>query len=146
MRSQQIMVTVPEVIITIPVMTIHGSYIHMNGKRMTKRKILGCSVTGILIVIVCLSFSKTSFSKTDSSASSFSMEVIEVNGGYGYQISHNNHITIFQPFIPSVSGKKPFMEKRDAEQVGQLVMKRMKSGESYTVTFADLESLGIKIK
>ena len=146
MRSQQIMVTVPEVIITIPVMTIHGSYIHMNGKRMTKRKILGCSVTGILIVIVCLSFSKTSFSKTDSSASSFSMEVIEVNGGYGYQISHNNHITIFQPFIPSVSGKKPFMEKRDAEQVGQLVMKRMKSGESYTVTLDDLESLGIKIK
>ena len=113
---------------------------------MTKRKILGCSVTGILTVIACLSFSKTSFSKTDSSASSFSMEVIEVNGGYGYQISHNNHITIFQPFIPSVSGKKPFMEKRDAEQVGQLVMKRMKSGESYTVTLDDLESLRIKIQ
>ena len=49
------------------------------------------------------------------------MEVIEVNGGYGYQISHNNHITIFQPFIPSISGKKPFMEKRDAEQVGKKV-------------------------
>lgn len=113
---------------------------------MTKRKILGCSVAGILIVIACLPFSKTSFSKTDSSASSFSMEVIEVNGGYGYQISHNNHITIFQPFIPSISGKKPFMEKRDAEQVGQLVMKRMKSGENYTVTLDDLESLGIKIK
>lgn len=128
------------------IMTIHGSYIHMNGKRMTKRKILGCSVAGILIVIACLSFSKTSFSKTDSSASSFSMEVIEVSGGYGYQISHNNHITIFQPFIPSISGKKPFMEKRDAEQIGQLVMKRMKNGESYTVTLADLESLRIKIK
>ena len=128
------------------IMTIHGSYIHMNGKRMTKRKILGCSVAGILIVIACLSFSKTSFSKTDSSASSFSMEVIEVNGGYGYQISHNNHITIFSLFIPSISGKKPFMEKRDAEQVGQLVMKRMKSGENYTVTLDDLESLGIKIK
>ena len=114
---------------------------------MTKRKILGYSVAGILIVIACLSFSKTSFSKTDSSASvSYTMEVIEVNGGYGYQISHNNHITIFQPFIPSISGKKPFMEKRDAEQVGQLVMKRMKSGENYTVTLDDLESLGIKIK
>ena len=113
---------------------------------MTKRKILGCSVAGILIIIGCLAFSKTSFSKTDSSASSFSMEVIEVNEGYGYQISHNNHITIFQPFIPCISGKKPFMEKRDAEQVGQLVMKRMKNGESYTVTLADLESLRIKIK
>ncbi|KAB5095015.1 DUF4907 domain-containing protein, partial [Bacteroides thetaiotaomicron] len=31
-------------------------------------------------------------------------------------------------------------------QVGQLVMKRMKSGENYTVTLDDLESLGIKIK
>lgn len=38
------------------------------------------------------------------------------------------------------------MDKRNAEQIGQLVMKRMKSGESYTVTLADLESLGIKIK
>ena len=113
---------------------------------MTKKNILGCSVAGILTVIACLSFSKTSFSKTDSSASSFSMEVIEVSGGYGYQISHNNHITIFQPFIPCISGKKPFMEKRDAEQIGQLVMKRMKNGESYTVTLADLESLRIKIK
>lgn len=94
---------------------------------MTKKKILGCSVAGILTVIACLSFSKASFSNTDSSDPSFSMEVIEVNGGYGYQISHNNHITIFQPFIPCISGKKPFMEKRDAEQVGQLVMKRMKA-------------------
>ena len=47
---------------------------------------------------------------------------------------------------PCISGKKPFMEKRDAEQVGQLVMKRMKSRENYTVTLDDLESLGIKIK
>ena len=105
---------------------------------MTKKKILGCSVTGILTVIACLSFSKASFSNTDSSDPSFSMEVIEVNGGYGYQI--------FQPFIPCISGKKPFMEKRDAEQVGQLVMKRMKSRENYTVTLDDIESLGIKIK
>ena len=118
----------------------------MNGKRMTKKKILGCSVAGILTVIACLSFSKASFSNTDSSDPSFSMEVIEVNGGYGYQISHNNHITIFQPFIPCISGKKPFMEKRDAEQVGQLVMKRMNRRQTYTVTLDDLESLGIKIK
>ena len=109
---------------------------------MTKKKILGCSVAGILTVIACLSFSKASFSNTDSSDPSFSME----NGGYGDQISHNNHITIFQPFIPCISGKKPFMEKRDAEQVGQLVMKRMKSRENYTVTLDDIESLGIKIK
>ena len=47
---------------------------------------------------------------------------------------------------PCISGKKPFKEKRDAEQVGQLVMKRMKSRENYTVTLADLESLRIKIK
>ena len=113
---------------------------------MTKKKILGCSVAGILTVIACLSFSKASFSNTDSSDPSFSMEVIEVNGGYGYQISYNNHITIFQPFIPAISGKKPFMEKEDAKKVGKLVMRRMKTGENYTVTRHDLENLGIKIK
>ena len=97
-------------------------------------------------MLCCTNIDSNRLSDTDSSDPSFSMEVIEVNGGYGYQISHNNHITIFQPFIPCISGKKPFMEKRDAEQVGQLVMKRMKSRENYTVTLDDLESFGIKIK
>ena len=113
----------------------------MNGKKMTKKNSSRLFVAGILTAAICLAFSVATTTDTP-----FSMEVIEVNGGYGYQISHNNHITIFQPFIPCISGKKPFKEKRDAEQVGQLVMKRMKSRENYTVTLADLESLRIKIK
>ena len=38
-------------------------------------------------------------------------------------------------------GKKPFMEKEDAKKVGKLVMRRMKTGENYTVTRHDLENL-----
>lgn len=102
---------------------------------------LRLAVAGILIVITCLAFSKIVSSDT-----LYFVEVIEIEGGYGYQISHNSHIAIFQPFIPAISGKKPFAEKDDAKKVGRLVMERMKSGENYTVTRQDLESLRINIK
>lgn len=85
-------------------------------------------------------------SKTVFSGTPYSLGIIEIEGGYGYQVSHNNHIAIFQPFIPAISGKKPFMEKEDAKKVGQLVIDRMKAGENYTITRQDLESLGIKIE
>lgn len=113
----------------------------MNGKKMTKKNSSRLFVAGILTAAICLAFSVTATSDTH-----YSIEIIEVNGGYGYQISHNNHITIFQPFIPAISGKKPFMEKEDAKKVGKLVMRRMKTGENYTITRHDLENLGIKIK
>ena len=108
----------------------------MNGKKMTKKNSSRLFVAGILTAAICLAFSVAATSDTH-----YSIEIIEVNGGYGYQISYNNHITIFQPFIPAISGKKPFMEK-----VGKLVMRRMKTEEKYTVTSHDLENLGIKIK
>ena len=100
----------------------------MNGKKMTKKNSSRLFVAGILTAAICLAFSVAATSDTH-----YSIEIIEVNGGYGYQISYNNHITIFQPFIPAISGKKP-------------VMRRMKTGENYTVTRHDLENLGIKIK
>ena len=117
------------------IMTILGNYIRMNGKKMTKKNSSRLFVAGILTAAICLAFSVATTSDTH-----YSIEIIEVNGGYGYQISYNNHITIFQPFIPAISGKKPFMEKEDAKKVGKLVMRRMKTGEN------DLENLGIKIK
>ena len=88
------------------IMTILGNYIRMNGKKMTKKNSSRLFVAGILTAAICLAFSVAATSDTH-----YSIEIIEVNGGYGYQISHNNHITIFQPFIPAISGKKPFMEK-----------------------------------
>ncbi len=123
------------------IMTILGNYIRMNGKKMTKKNSSRLFVAGILTAAICLAFSVAATSDPH-----YSIEIIEVNGGYGYQISYNNHITIFQPFIPAISGKKPFMEKEDAKKVGKLVMRRMKTGENYTVTRHDLENLGIKIK
>ena len=106
----------------------------MNGKKMTKKNSSRLFVAGILTAAICLAFSVAATSDTH-----YSIEIIEVNGGYGYQISYNNHITIFQPFIPAISGKKPFMEKEDAKKVGKLVMRRMKTGENYTVTRHELE-------
>ena len=91
----------------------------MNGKKMTKKNSSRLFVAGILTAAICLAFSVAATSDTH-----YSIEIIEVNGGYGYQISHNNHITIFQPFIPAISGKKPFMEKEDAKKVGKLVIEQ----------------------
>lgn len=112
----------------------------MNGKKMTKKNSSRLFVAGILTAAICLAFSVAATSDTH-----YSIEIIEVNGGYGYQISYNNHITIFQPFIPAISGKS-LSWKRGCQKVGKLVMRRMKTGENYTVTRHDLENLGIKIK
>ena len=89
------------------IMTILGNYIRMNGKKMTKKNSSRLFVAGILTAAICLAFSVAATSDTH-----YSIEIIEVNGGYGYQISYNNHITIFQPFIPAISGKSLSWKKR----------------------------------
>ena len=78
---------------------------------MTKKNSSRLFVAGILTAAICLAFSVAATSDTH-----YSIEIIEVNGGYGYQISHNNHITIFQPFIPAISGKKAFHGKRGCQK------------------------------
>ena len=48
-----------------------------------------------------------------------------------------------QPFIPVVSGKRPFQSVQDAQCLGNLVLERIKAGNEFAISKADLDNLGV---
>ena len=52
-------------------------------------------------------------------------------------------LIIVQPFIPVVSGKRPFQSVQDAQCIGNLVLERIKAGNEFAISKADLDNLGV---
>ena len=76
--------------------------------------------------------------------SRYSLEIIQVkDNGYGYKILEGKRTIIVQPFIPVVAGKECFKTREDSENIGNLVLKRIESGENFSVTWDDLKQLNI---
>ena len=73
------------------------------------------------------------------------IKVIETeNGnGYGYQILCGDRVVICQPYIPSLPGRKGFALEEDARKVGNLVLERIRQGNDFTISAADLKGQGI---
>lgn len=109
----------------------------MSGKKIKTWKYFFSFIVFVAIVLCCIYFTKR---KNDG----FSLEVISTEIGYGYTIRHQQQVYIYQPFIPAISGKQPFLSKTEAESVGKLIIERLKSGANYTVTPNDLEDLKIR--
>ena len=63
--------------------------------------------------------------------------------GYGYKIYERERLIIVQPFIPVVSGKRPFQSVQDAQCIGNLVLERIKAGNEFAISKADLDNLGV---
>lgn len=75
----------------------------------------------------------------------YRLKVIETeNGnGYGYQILCGDWVVICQPYIPSLPGRKGFALEEDARKVGNLVLERIRQGNDFTISAADLKGQGI---
>jgi hypothetical protein len=73
------------------------------------------------------------------------LQSIRVNDGWGYTISNNEKIIIKQTVIPVISEYKSFKSEKEALTVGQLVLKKMETNLSPTITKNDLILLKIKI-
>ncbi|MDA3622055.1 MULTISPECIES: DUF4907 domain-containing protein [Bacteroides] len=78
-------------------------------------------------------------------ACTYRLKVIETeNGnGYGYQILCGDRVVICQPYIPSLPGRKGFALEEDARKVGNLVLERIRQGNDFTISAADLKGQGI---
>ncbi len=76
--------------------------------------------------------------------SSVQLQMVNENGYWAYEISINNKRYIYQDCIPAVQGNKRFENKRDAELVGRLVMKKILNKETPTVDTGELKQLDIK--
>jgi len=58
----------------------------------------------------------------------------------------DDKIYIKQEFIPGVPGKLGFKSAEDALKVGNLVVKKISSNQSHTISAGELDSLGISVK
>ena len=72
------------------------------------------------------------------------LTIIEVEGGWGYDVFVNGKQYVHQPTIPSVPGLKAFATKEDAQKAAMLVQGKIQRGiMPPSVTPEELDSLGI---
>lgn len=60
--------------------------------------------------------------------------VVEVEGGYGYLVFCGSDTLIAQPYMPALSGRRPFSKKKDALEAGKLVCRKLIAGQSPTLS------------
>ena len=98
---------------------------------------------GIGLIVLLLGGGITCYKKVNLS-DPYHLEVTQIEGsGYGYKIYERERLIIVQPFIPVVSGKRPFQSVQDAQCIGNLVLERIKAGNEFAISKADLDNLGV---
>ena len=73
------------------------------------------------------------------------IQSIKTITGWGYIITNDNKTIIKQTIIPVISEAKSFKTEQEALAVGQLVLKKLNTNNSPTVTKNDLILLKIKM-
>lgn len=108
----------------------------------------------IMFMVIAVALSCTSTGKRfsdDHPATSdsvvetvFNTQILDVEGGWGYQITHNQKVIIHQPAIPAIRGNKPFVSEKQAMAVATLVIAKLNKGlMPPSVTRHELDSLRI---
>jgi hypothetical protein len=90
-------------------------------------------VIGIAIVIsiaILLFRSNENHSNPDH----LDYRVYTVINGWGYDILVNGELFIHQESVPAVTGNHPFPDKEKAKQAAQLVINKIKKGQSPGIT------------
>lgn len=109
----------------------------MNMKKNKKR-------TGIICVVALLLLGGITYEGYMNYESPYRVEIIRTeDNGYGYKIYEGKRAIIVQPFVPAVAGKNSFKTEQDARNVGNLVLARIKSGDDFSISKADLKQLGV---
>jgi hypothetical protein len=88
---------------------------------------------GLLIFIFC------------QKEKNLNVQSLKVNDGWGYAITNNNQIIIKQTVIPVISEHKSFLTEEEAMAVGQLVIKKLSTNKSPTITKNELILLKIRL-
>ena len=99
--------------------------------------ILMTTVALVAVVILSLSLSR------GCARRGFSYDVYQVVGGWGYDVKYEGQVKIHQPFIPAVSGSKPFPNKRTAKQTARAVIDQILETGSPTL---DVETVNKILK
>lgn len=65
--------------------------------------------------------------------------------GWGYTISRNERVIVYQPYIPAIEGTKPFLTRSDARRTARIVASRIRKGVPPAIRENDLKKAGINI-
>lgn len=96
-----------------------------------------------LAVIVIITITAVFFKSKNPAKSQFSLQIIQIDGGWRYEILADNKTYISQKYIPAIEGNQLFTDKEDAIKVGQLVLNKLQNKHSPTITKEDLAKLKI---
>lgn len=95
-----------------------------------------------------LAFSITFFiyKRIEKANSFFSLKLIETKLGWGYEIYSKDKVYIRQENIPAIQGNKGFVNKEDAEKIGNFVIQQMIATHKDlpVITLKQIDSLHIK--
>ncbi|MCF8715289.1 DUF4907 domain-containing protein [Joostella atrarenae] len=73
-------------------------------------------------------------------------EVIEVDGGFGYEVSYKNRVLIKQEYIPAISFRKAFATKEDAAKIAEVVKGKLMKKQKPIINKEEIDSLHINIE
>ena len=93
--------------------------------------------TTALVVVVILSIALSG----GCARRGFSYDVYQVVGGWGYDVKYEGQVKIHQPFIPAVSGSKPFPSKRTAKQTARAVIDQILETGSPTLSIETVNKI-----
>ena len=68
-----------------------------------------------------------------------SLRTFPSGDGWGYEIRLEDKCLIYQSMIPAIDSLRPFPSEQSARRVGRLVLKRVVSGEPFSVTVKEVE-------
>jgi|688.fasta_scaffold77032_5 hypothetical protein len=73
------------------------------------------------------------------------VSIFATSDGWGYKIRNTGKVVIIQENIPALNKKKSFKSKRDAKQIGNLVLKKLikSPNELPNISIEELDSLKI---
>ncbi len=91
----------------------------------------------LLLVLGALLFSCEKKQKTR-------VETFETDSGWGYSIVYNDKVFIKQDHVPAISGSYSFLREIDAQNAGELVLKKLKNRQNPSITIRELDSLKIE--
>lgn len=94
----------------------------------------------LLVTLVAVGF----FSYTHQDKHAYHVEVVKVEpSGYGYKILQGKKMVVYQPFVPALGKKQPFVSEEDADKVGKLVRDRIETGKDFSISIEDIRQLGL---
>lgn len=105
----------------------------------------GLTLAMVLVIIGTFSYGFYKRWKWRKEHSLVELKVIEVPGGWGYDILKDGRLLFHQPLMPGVSGTRVFRSKEDALKVGKVVYDRLLAGQPPTVTEGEMRDMHIYI-